>query len=50
MIPIDNKMKTVNLGAIDIFFKDRVGILLINKKAIIIVKYGVSFMTSKFIL
>ena len=38
-----NKIKTVDLGEIDIFFSDKVGILLTNKTAIKIVKYGVKF-------
>ena len=36
-----NKIKIVVLGAIDIFFKERVGILLTSKSAIKIVKKGV---------
>ena len=33
IVPIPNKIKTVVLGEIDIFFNDKVGILLTNKKA-----------------
>ena len=33
IIPIPNRMKTVDLGDIDIFFNDKVGNLLTNKKA-----------------
>ena len=39
--PMPSKIKTVVLGEIDIFFRDKVGILLTNKTAIKIVKYGV---------
>ena len=39
-IPIDNKINIVDLGATDIFFKDKVGTLLTNNNAIKIVKYG----------
>ena len=44
-----NNKKTVPFGEMDIFFKDKVGILLTNKMAIKIVKYGVKFLVLKFI-
>ena len=37
-MPIANNINTVVFGEIDIFFKDKVGILLTNKKATKIVK------------
>ncbi len=43
-------MKTVVFGEIDIFFNDKVGILLTNKKAIKTVKYGTINLISKLIL
>ncbi len=42
-----NKIKTVAFGEIDIFFKDKVGILLTNKMAIKTVKQGVKFFILK---
>ena len=45
--PIPNNKKTVALGEIAIFFNDKVGILLTNKNAISIVKYGVNFLISR---
>ena len=40
-----NNKKTVALGDIDIFFSAKVGILLTNKIAINIVRYGVNCLT-----
>jgi len=45
-IPIPNNRKTVALGEIDIFLRDKVGILLTKRIAIKTVKYGVNFLTS----
>ena len=45
-IPIPNNKKTVVLGDIDIFFKDKVGTLLTNKIAITTVRKGVIFFIS----
>ena len=41
-IPMLNNKKTVALGDIEIFFSAKVGILLTNKIATNIVKYGVN--------
>ena len=41
--PIPNKIKTVNLGVIEIFFNEKVGTLLIKKKATNIVIQGDRF-------
>ena len=47
IIPIPNKIKAVAFGEIDIFFNDKVGILLTNKKATKIVKYGLKSLILK---
>ena len=39
-IPINNNINIVSLGFIDIFFKAKVGILLINRTAMDKLKYG----------
>ena len=49
-IPIINKMKIVNLGLILILLNEKVGILLINKMEIKIVKNGTKGLKSKKLL
>ena len=41
-----NKIKIVNFDYIEIFFNEKVGILLIRENAISIVRYGVKFLIS----
>ena len=48
IIIIPNKRKMVNLLDILIFFKEKVGILLIKKTATMTTRYGVNFLISKF--
>ena len=48
--PMPKRRKIVVLGEIEIFFKDKVGILLTNNIATKIVKIGVIFLISKPIL
>ena len=47
IIPAESNKKTVVLDDIDIFFKESVGILLTNNKAIKIVRKGVKFFIFK---